>query len=211
MATAMQALRRSVPKAARLSAKGQEAIRASALLTLRPGDLVCDLSGSDAGRTLGLPPLWVDPPTGTPHESLTLLLGAACALRAQRTSSVVPLLLVFVAAPFLTRPQWRASLALAARNSLPLLLQVLPSPPPSLAGALSAGSQTDGVPGIPVDSADAVALCRVLSEASLRARNGDGPTLIEAVPWLLPNTPTQTPQNPLQRLQITLKKRGLAP
>ncbi|HUS19922.1 MAG TPA: thiamine pyrophosphate-dependent dehydrogenase E1 component subunit alpha [Terriglobales bacterium] len=45
---------------------------------------------------------------------------------------------------------------------------------------LSVKAQAYGIPGITVDGNDVIAVYRVASEAILRARNGDGPTVIEA-------------------------------
>jgi TPP-dependent pyruvate/acetoin dehydrogenase alpha subunit len=47
---------------------------------------------------------------------------------------------------------------------------------------LSAKTARWGVPGIPVDDGDAVALYRVAQESMGRTRGGDGPVLIECVP-----------------------------
>jgi acetoin:2,6-dichlorophenolindophenol oxidoreductase subunit alpha len=46
---------------------------------------------------------------------------------------------------------------------------------------VSAKTARWGVPGIPVDSGDAVALYRVAQESLGRTRGGDGPVLIECV------------------------------
>ena len=46
---------------------------------------------------------------------------------------------------------------------------------------LSAKTARWGVPGIPVDAGDAVALYRVAQESLGRTRGGDGPVLIECV------------------------------
>src|SRR5262249_24241143 len=48
---------------------------------------------------------------------------------------------------------------------------------------LAAKAYEHGLPGIPVDGHDAVAIYRVASESLAHARQGNGPTLIECKPW----------------------------
>lgn len=60
------------------------------------------------------------------------------------------------------------------------------------------------VPVMPVDAADAVAVCRVMQECMLRARNGWGGTVIHAL--TLPGAP-----DPLALLEEHLRKRGIRP
>ena len=67
-----------------------------------------------------------------------------------------------------------------------------------------------GVPGIPVDGSDAVAIYRVAFESLQRARNGGGPTLMEAM--LLPQKAGATADScgdPLIAMERYLEPRGL--
>ena len=165
---------------ARKSLVEQGALRASVLLTLRPGDWICDLSRVELGRasSAGRLLFWLELPAGAGPRNGWVLLGAALALRAA-TGSAVGLLLVSAAT--LKRREWRSVLRLAVEHALPLVLVVLPErdgEPLRLPGI-------PGLPVIPVDAADALALCRVLGESCLRARNGDGPALVHAVHWRL--------------------------
>jgi pyruvate dehydrogenase E1 component alpha subunit len=48
---------------------------------------------------------------------------------------------------------------------------------------LAAKAYGHGLPGIPVDGHDVVAIYRVASEALAHARHGNGPTLIDCKPW----------------------------
>jgi pyruvate dehydrogenase E1 component alpha subunit len=81
-----------------------------------------------------------------------------------------------------------------------------------------------GIEGIQVDGNDALAVYRATSEALERARNGGGPTLIEAVTYrLLMHTTSDDPtkyrneqevdtwweRDPIPRLQTYLRKRGI--
>ena len=62
-----------------------------------------------------------------------------------------------------------------------------------------------GLPGIPVDGDDVIALYRVTQEAMTRARRGGGPTLIDCKPWLLGGK-----QDPVRKLEEALTRRGIA-
>ena len=80
-----------------------------------------------------------------------------------------------------------------------------------------------GMPGILVDGNDVAAVLDVVSSAVGRARNGEGPTLIEAVTYRLgPHTTADDPgryrdedealewrvRDPLERVRLLLEKAG---
>lgn len=76
---------------------------------------------------------------------------------------------------------WRNALKAAGAERLPILFV-------SQAGRARGGMTRrlhPELPAIPVDRDDVVALYRVASEALAHARRGNGPTLIECVPWPL--------------------------
>ena len=207
------AKRAGAPLRAGKSSSGQEAIRASALVTLRPGDLVCDLSGSDAGRTSSASEslLWLDPPNDAESGSVLILLGAALALQAQSrlgagraATRSAALLLILLPAGNRRGPKWEGALQFALSQALPVVIISLPSENRDERG-VRLRSRTPGPPVIPVDAADAVALCRVLEESCLRARSGDGPALIQTVHWRL--SPGR--QDPLRKHLRLLQRRGL--
>ncbi len=79
---------------------------------------------------------------------------------------------------------WIEALQFAAAHSLPSLFVVLnrlQSPSrKGLAADYSARGQKLGLPVIPVDGNDVVAVYRVAQESLIRARQGSSPTLIEA-------------------------------
>ena len=153
---------------------GEEAARASALLSLEPGDLISDTGpGLEVhGGPRRLAPLGAD--------RLPAALGAANALRVQGARRLV---LTYVAADELSATTWRRVLGLAGEAELPVIFVVLPGSEAKRQGRLSDRAQGWGVPGMPVDAADAVALYRVMQESVLRARGGDGPALLECVRW----------------------------
>ena len=195
----MQALRGAASlRPAGVCPRGQEAVYAAGLLSLRETDLV----SAELPRLRGLPPavapVWLDGSDALPTERLLLALGAASALRLRGGGDVV---LAFAGADELTAAQWRAVLGRAATQALPVVVVALAGKRP---GWLSSHAQGLGVPGIPVDAADAVALSRVLQESIVRARHGDGAALLEPVPWTVGR-----PVDPLRSMRQLLERRGL--
>ena len=156
--------------------RGEEAVRASALLSLEPGDLISDtgpgLEVHGGPRRLAT--------VGVGADRLLAALGAANALRVQGARRLV---LAYVAVDELSATAWRRVLGLAGGAELPVIFVVLPGSEAKRQGRLSDRAQGWGVPGMPVDAADAVALYRVVQESVLRARGGDGPALLECVRW----------------------------
>lgn len=215
------------------SIRGQEACRAAVVQSMKPGDLVSDPSTSAAADLmLGVPLLKVTnlqhasparrasalplAPQRLPREDetrsqLETALGAAHTLkldRAQRT------LFAFCAAGPDAR-LWRETLGRAGRRELPIIFLLLPTRDRARPGAMPQGVLSDrargwGVPGIPVDGTDGIAIYRVLSEATLRTRAGDGPTLIEAVTWRLPGRQAQRLPDPLDTMALSLVARRVA-
>ena len=72
--------------------------------------------------------------------------------------------------------------------------------------ALSLATRRYGIPGMPVDRDDALAVYRVAQEAIARARSGGGPTLIECMRYVA--TPRRG-QSAIATLERTLKRKGL--
>jgi acetoin:2,6-dichlorophenolindophenol oxidoreductase subunit alpha len=58
-----------------------------------------------------------------------------------------------------------------------------------------------GVPGIPVDAGDAVALYRVAQESLGRTRGGDGPVLIECVAYPMDGSGGGAGSDPLGQMK----------
>jgi TPP-dependent pyruvate/acetoin dehydrogenase alpha subunit len=92
----------------------------------------------------------------------------------------------------LTPATWRSILVSAAGLELPILFVVLGRKASQKKEAERAEvcntARAAGVPAIPVDACDAVALYRVTQESLGRTRSGDGPVLIEAVSWRVEGT-----------------------
>ena len=76
----------------------------------------------------------------------------------------------------LDRHTWQA----IAAQSAPLILLSFPNPNAADQTGPGATKKRAGIPSIPVDGSDAVAVCRVLQESLLRARGGLGSVAIQA-------------------------------
>jgi TPP-dependent pyruvate/acetoin dehydrogenase alpha subunit len=190
------------------STHGQEACRVSAAIDLGPGDLVSDsqigvvmdlLAGERVGSLLKrvaeihsgkkiksvkaagvsarlLP--WIE----DAGERLRMAMGAALSFKTLGQANVV---VAYVRHGEVARREWRQVLGLASKLELPVIFVVLPAVKGEKRNGmadLSAKTARWGVPGIPVDDGDAVALYRVAQESMGRTRGGDGPVLIECVP-----------------------------
>ncbi|ADW68408.1 dehydrogenase E1 component [Granulicella tundricola MP5ACTX9] len=110
----------------------------------------------------------------TPAERLYFALGAASRMAAEGK-----VLLAFVLAGDLPAVEWKRIFSEALRLELPIVFVVVPEKrsEPGLADV----ALKLGLPGIPVDASDAVAMYRVAQESIGRARAGGGPALIEGV------------------------------
>jgi TPP-dependent pyruvate/acetoin dehydrogenase alpha subunit len=99
---------------------------------------------------------------------------------------------------------WRQVLELAGGLELPVIFVVLPAGPGEKKNGkpnLSARTARWGVPGIPVDAGDAVALYRVAQESLGRTRSGDGPVLIECVAYPSEGSRNGAPGDPLVQMK----------
>jgi TPP-dependent pyruvate/acetoin dehydrogenase alpha subunit len=189
------------------STHGQEACRVSTAIDLGPGDLVSDsqvgvvmdlIAGAKvdsllkrvaalhsgkkiknakaAGISARLLP-WIE----DAGERLRMAMGAALSFKTLGRANVV---VAYVRHGEVARGVWRQVLGLASKLELPVIFVVLPAVKGEKRNGmanLSAKTARWGVPGIPVDVADAVALYRVAQESMGRTRGGDGPVLIECI------------------------------
>jgi acetoin:2,6-dichlorophenolindophenol oxidoreductase subunit alpha len=191
------------------STRGQEACRVSTAIDLGPGDLVSDsqpgvvmdlLAGAKvnsllkrlaefhSGKTAKgvkaanssrrlLP--WIE----DAGERLRMAMGAALSFKTLGQANVV---VAYVRHGEMAKGAWRRVLELAGKLELPVIFVVLPAVKGEKRGGmtnLSAKTARWGVPGIPVDAGDAVALYRVAQESMGRTRGGDRPVLIECVEY----------------------------
>jgi TPP-dependent pyruvate/acetoin dehydrogenase alpha subunit len=188
------------------STRGQEGCRVSTAIDLGPGDLVSDSqvgvamdllarekissllkrlaafhSGkkekrAKAGGVYGRLP-WID----DSGERLRMAMGAALSFKTLRRANVV---MAYVRHGEVAKGAWRRLLEFSSKLELPIIFVILPAAGGekiNRAANLSGKTARWGVPGIPVDAGDAVALYRVAQESLGRTRGGDGPVLIECM------------------------------
>lgn len=188
------------------SIRGQEAIRVSTAIDLGPGDLVSDsqvgvvmdlLAGAEvdsllkraaalhsgkkakdlkAGTSRRVLP-WVD----DAEDRLRMALGAALSFKTLGRPNVV---VAYVHPDEIGKGVWKGLLGQAGKLELPVIFVILPAAKGekrSGVANLSGKTARWGVPGIPVDARDAVALYRVAQESLGRTRGGDGAVLIECM------------------------------
>jgi len=215
------------------STRGQEACRVSTAIDLGPGDLVSDSQagvgmdllaggkvdsllkrvaefhsgkkpqtarrGDFSGRTLP----WID----DAEEQLRMAMGAALSFKTLRRANVV---VAYVRRGEVAKGVWRRVLGFASKLELPIIFVILPAVEGGKrdqAMNLSGKTGQWGVPGIPVDAGDAVALYRVAQESLGRTRGGDGPVLIECIEFSRRDTRGSLPIDPLVQMKKFLLSR----
>jgi TPP-dependent pyruvate/acetoin dehydrogenase alpha subunit len=209
------------------SIRGQEACRVSTAIDLGPGDLVSDsqagvvmdlfagakissllkrvaelqsgkeIKGAkvDWGSGRLLP--WID----DAGERLRMAMGAALSFKTLGRANVV---VAYVRHGEVGKGVWQKVLDLAGRLELPMIFVVLPAVKGGRRNGvanLSAKTARWGVPGIPVDAGDAVALYRVAQESLGRTRGGDGPVLIECVAYRMEGSAGSASGDPLVQMK----------
>ncbi|MBS1798998.1 MAG: hypothetical protein JSS95_04150 [Acidobacteria bacterium] len=212
------------------SIRGQEAVRASTVLQLGADDLIGDAETS-AGMSsiLGVAPAAllktyssiksVKEPAGRllpaisdAEQRLRMALGASMALKSQSRQGVV---VAYIQRDELSAAACSHALAAAARYDLPIIFIQLPR----ITGyrkrdevaTIARVAGKSGVPGIPVDACDAVALYRVIQESLGRTRGGDGPVLIECIAWRSQGRRTSPASgDPIEHLRQFLEAKKVA-
>jgi acetoin:2,6-dichlorophenolindophenol oxidoreductase subunit alpha len=215
------------------SIRGQEACRVSTVIDLGPGDLVSDsevgvvmdlLAGAKAssllkhvaelgsgrnskqemlGGTSGRLLPWIN----DAGERLRMATGAALSFKALRRANVV---VVYVRPGEIGKGMFQRVLELAGKLELPVIFVILPVGRGGKKNGkpnLSATTGRWGVPGIPVDAGDAVALYRVAQESLGRTRGGDGPVLIECMAYPIEGSRGGAPADPLVQMEQFLLRR----
>jgi TPP-dependent pyruvate/acetoin dehydrogenase alpha subunit len=230
------ALQQRAKAAARLhSALGEEAARVSVALSQRPGDLTSDARPGISADFLGgvkLPdilhrvyaltsgarkdnaPASKQNPAQLPilddtADRLHLAMGAALGVASSRKGALA---VAYVYPGDLLLPRWKSIFRMISAHCAPMLLVALNGPSTTgtslKSGVLSHTSTACGVPGIPVDAADPVALYRVAQESMLRARAGGGPVLMECIPFQLGGQ-KPVPADPVITLQHFMLSRKI--
>ncbi|MBB5345167.1 thiamine pyrophosphate-dependent enzyme [Tunturibacter empetritectus] len=213
------------------STLGEEACRVSTALELLPGDLVSDsqpgvvmdlitgpqskaqidsllgrvakfhegkIDGAKLAREGALARVlpWVDDVS----DRLRMAMGSALSFKTLKRGSVV---VAYAGHSELDKRQWREIIESAAKLDLPMIFVVLPSKGKDKVGVsqLSAKVRRWGMPGMPVDVNDAVALYRVTQESLGRIRGGGGPVLIECKGYRVEGAGGDAAQDPLVQMQ----------
>ncbi len=140
---------------------------------------------------------WID----DADERLRLAMGAALSFKTLGQANVV---VAYVRHGEVGKGVWRKMLGLAGALELPVIFVILPvvkGEKTDGTANLSARTAQWGVPGIPVDAGDAVALYRVAQESLGRTRGGDGPVLIECVAYGADGERGSAPVDPLVQMK----------
>ncbi len=215
------------------SIRGQEACRVSTAIDLQPGDLVSDsqvgvvmdlLAGAKVNSLLkrvaelgsgkkargakrGGVPARVLPWVADADERLRLAMGAALSFKTLEQPNVV---VAYGRQGDLGKGGWRKMLEVAGSLELPVIFVILPVVTGEKTDGmtnLSARTAQWGVPGIPVDAGDAVALYRVAQESLGRTRGGDGPVLIECLAYSADGSAGRARVDPLVQMKELLLER----
>lgn len=200
------------------SIRGQEACRVSIVIDLKSDDMVIDsqvgvttelILGADAGSLLKnlaargsigkaqgsgsekqLP--WIE----DVEDRLRIAMGAALAFKTLKRTNLV----VAYVRPREAAGSVKRVLTLAAKLDLPMIFVVLPERD-SKSKNISRKTRALGVPGIPVDASDAVALYRVAQESIGRTRGGDGPVVIECIRYRLKGKQSVRVLDPIAQME----------
>lgn len=188
--------------------QGQEACRVGILQGLVAGDLVMDaqagvateyLLGTKLGTVLkdaegmiagtreadAVRAAEALPYVADGEVRLSMGLGASLLLKTTEQRHAV---VVLVKRREVAKRAWRRVLEVAGRQALPVIFVVLPAAGKEKrsGGAELCGlARKCGVPGIPVDASDAIALYRVAQESLGRIRVDGGPVLVEGIAYAL--------------------------
>jgi acetoin:2,6-dichlorophenolindophenol oxidoreductase subunit alpha len=216
------------------STRGQEACRVSTALELLPGDLVSDsqagvvmdlISGAQSkaqidsllGRVAKFHEGKIDgaklaregalarvlPWVEDVGDRLRMAMGAALSFKTLKRGSLV---VAYVGHDELGKKEWRQILETASKLELPMIFVVLPGKGKDQGGVrqLSAKARGWGMPGMPVDAHDAVALYRVTQESLGRIRGGGGPVLIECKGYRVEASQENSTDDPLAQMKTFL-------
>jgi TPP-dependent pyruvate/acetoin dehydrogenase alpha subunit len=155
------------------------------------------INGAKADGASGRLLPWID----DVGERLRMAMGAALSFKTLGQANVV---VAYVRHGEVGKAVWRKVLELAGKLELPVIFVVLPAgrgEKRDRVANLSANTARWGVPGIPVDAGDAVALYRVAQESLGRTRGGDGPVLIECMAYPRGSSRAGSPDDPLVQMK----------
>jgi hypothetical protein len=191
----------------------REAILAATSIHLEPGDFI-SAPASDHTLASLAPESKSDAPAPAPFATHTSRLTLAAATARGQQLSGNNLTLAWATAH--TAEPWIEAVTLAQTHRLPFILCVPDAPPRRISKktdaltwpALDPLCRRIHLPTLTVDGEDAVAVYRVMQEATLRARTGLGPSVIWAMLSPADKPPART-RAPISRLKKYLAARSI--
>jgi len=185
---------------------GQEASVVGVCIDLDAEDWIAASASGLIGRLVQGAPLADFFPSAEASEAqLDLALGRALSDKTKQNGKVV---VVFGGAG--AAAEWKDALRAAGEHQLPILfVRWSGAMPKEKSGKRSLQAQeaaSGEVPVIPVDGADVVAVYRVATESISHARRGNGPTLIDCLPYCIEGEPKD---DPLRKMEVYLSHKGL--
>lgn len=115
-------------------------------------------------------------------------VGAAFAMKKKKSSSIA---VGFCGDGATSQPDFHAAMTFAAAFAAPVLLVCqnnhwsisVPTARQTASKTIAVKGRAYGIPSVRVDGNDLLAVYKVLSDAAVRARRGDGPTFVEALTY----------------------------
>lgn len=217
--------------AAKLRALGTEAVAAAVSIDLSSEDrIVSSAPHLMAALAKGVPLATLLPPRNSAHTSERDQALCACGVLAApaadatahfaagiafagKLAKLRAVTIVFLDSTD-AKSQGREIFDFALAHDLPVIFvrqaAGLRAPDPARSRSASTRSLPSGLPVIPVDGNDAVAVYRVAHEALAHARRGSGPTLVDCVSVHLPGERKQD-SDCIARMEHYLAAKGLRP
>ena len=127
------------------------------------------------------------------------------AARLRRTASNSSIVVLFCEGAQIIHREALELLRAAAAERLPILFVCRLK---SAQKNIAAKALAHGLPAMPVDDHDVVAMYRVTSEAIEHARRGNGPTLIECMPWAVSGA-RRPAADAIRNMEEYLSRKGL--
>jgi len=185
---------------------GQEAAVVGVCIDLDAKDWIATSASGLMGRFVqGAPLADFFTLTEASEAQLDLALGRALSYKTKQNGKVV---VVFGGAGAAT--EWKDALCAAGEHQLPILfVRWSSSLPEEKSGKRSLKAEINipgEVPVIPVDGSDVVAVYRVATESIAHARRGNGPTLIDCLPYCIEG---ERKKDPLSKMEAYLSHKGL--
>lgn len=191
----------------RSPARTRSAASVAACIDRLPGDTIAvpprdPLPAFVAGKSLDLILAGLRTPARQQRAAFTAEFHAAIAAARQHHRNGNRNIVIVFGRPATGR-QWQTTLRTASDECLPIIFVCKGQ------SHLRAVWPPRHLPAINVDRDDVVAIYRVASEGIAHARRGNGPTLIECVPWYL--DVNSEPSSAVAKMEAYLLQKGISP